>query len=499
MTTDTKVTPAELFSHFKMMTNQYYPYLSTYVYSMVPVERPGIGTMAMDMYGRCYYDPAFCETLTLEQGAYVVLHEAMHLILRHCHRAKKILGATPTKRERVKYNIAVDLVVWEMLEAIEHNAPGDCVTYPKMKAKYPKLEKNMTVEEIYSIIMEKQPGGGGGGDKKREDDDPEIEETEDDEKEPGEDEGDQEDGEREPDDSEESGDPEDGEESEDEDGGDDSRDQGSDEDSGEDGDGEGEGDPEGEGDEDGEFKPVGGGSGADGIERDYEEEPNDNWDAFQEDQLLETVEKAIEEEEGRGCGTIPGLLKTTIRQKLRPQPNPWDLLRATLARAIASVTGAKQGTYRKRNRRQSMMPADTLLQGHTRHQPSAVCVIDTSGSMTSGCLAKALVVVKQGLTAIGKLPVITCDARVTGNKVLTSVNDEFVLVGGGGTDMRIPIAHAEREYAPDVIVLVTDGYTPWPDLPTTGQLIVACTTDCQGIPKWAKTVRIPDSPNKEEL
>lgn len=498
MAVETKVTPAELFSHFRMMTNQYFPYLSTYVYSMIPVERPGIGTMAMDKHGRCYYDPAFCETLTLEQGAYVVLHEALHLILRHCHRAEKILGKSPTQRERTKYNIAVDLVVWEMMEAIKDNAPGDCVTYPRLKAKYPKLQPNMTVEEIYSIIMEKQPGGGGGGGgDKREDDDPEIEETDDEKEKPGE-EGDSEDGEeRESDDGEGPRDPEGDEESETEDGGDDSRDSGSDEDSGEDGESEGDEDSDGEGDEDSEFRPVGGGSGADGIPRDYEEEPNPNWDAFQEDQLLEAVENAIEEEEVRGRGNIPGEIKRVIKQKLRPQPNPWDVLRSTIAKALVSSVGAPDATYRRRNRRQSMMPDGTLLKGYQKHNPSAVCVIDTSGSMTSECLAKALVVVKQGVTAIGKLPVITCDARVTGDSVLTAVSPEFVLAGGGGTDMRIPIAYAEKEYEPDVIVLVTDGYTPWPDLPTKGQLIVACTTASEGIPEWAKTVRIPDSPREE--
>jgi hypothetical protein len=377
-----------------------------------------------------------------------------------------------------------------MMEAIAEHAPGNPVTFPTLQAKYPKLEKNLTVEEIYSIISEKQQGGGGGGEGPK-GDGPETECDPDEN--------------NEPDQSDESGDDEspetDSGESEDDDGGDD---QTREDDSGK---GPAEDDEDGDSssgdedaDEDSEFDKVGGGSGADGDPRDYEEEPNDNWETFQEDKLLEAIEQKIEEEEQeRGIGTIPGELKRVIKNKLRPQPNPWDVLRSTVAKAIANSRGAPDSTYRRMSRRQSIMPDDTRLKGQQRYSPSAACVIDTSGSMTSECLAKALVVVQQGLKAIGKLPVITCDARVTGDRVLTAVSQDFVLAGGGGTDMRVPIAHAEKEYRPDVIVLVTDGYTPWPSKPTKGQLIVACTTDCQGIPPWAKTVRIPNAPNKEEL
>jgi hypothetical protein len=82
--------------------------------------------------------------------------------------------------------------------------------------------------------------------------------------------------------------------------------------------------------------------------------------------------------------------------------------------------------------------------------------------------------------------------------VLTAFKDDFVLVGGGGTDMRVPIAHAEKEHKPDCIVLVTDTETPWPDSPTKAQLIVAATRDGD-VPGWATKVRIPDSPEKTRL
>ena len=138
------------------------------------------------------------------------------------------------------------------------------------------------------------------------------------------------------------------------------------------------------------------------------------------------------------------------------------------------------------------------LKGQKKYSPKAVVIIDTSGSMTPGCLAKALVVIKQGLKSVGNVPVITCDARVHQDQLVSAVHDTFELVGGCGTDMRVPLAYSEEKYKPDVTVLVTDTGTPWPDQKLKGQLIVAATQDGH-VPDWAVKVRIPDSPNKEEV
>ena len=55
--------------------------------------------------------------------------------------------------------------------------------------------------------------------------------------------------------------------------------------------------------------------------------------------------------------------------------------------------------------------------------------------------------------------------------------DEIVLhpKGGGGTDMRKPLKFAE-EYDPIVVILITDGLTPWPNTEPPYPLIVICTT-----------------------
>ena len=482
----------DIITQFRMATYEHFPYLAPYVYSLVPVERPGLGTMAVDKYGRLYFDPEFCERITLEQGAYVVLHEAWHLILRHCHRAPKIIGDKPSPKEHYLLNVAMDIVVFEMLEAIKNDCPEGGVTFDKAREQWPEIERNMTIEQLYAIISEAEspppppdlpvpneeegeeegpPGGDFHQPTDKETDQPADESEE----------SDGSDGESETD------------------GGDqevDGKGRGQDPEGGSEGGGKPDGD---EFDQD--FDLIGGGSGADGIPRDYEEEPDPTWDAYREDRLLEEVEKQIEKvEEDRdwilGRGTIPAGLKRLIKQKLRPQPNPWNHLRATVAKCAANHRGAPDYTYRRINRRQDAVSA--RLKGVQKYTPKAVVIVDTSGSMTAGCLAKALAVIKQGLQAMGRVPVVTCDARVQQDKVLTSVQDEFELCGGGGTDMRIPLTYTQEKYKPDVTVLVTDTGTPWPDRPIKGQLIVAATTD-GFVPPWATKVRIPDSPNKTSL
>ena len=461
-------------TEFRLQAAEYMPYMAHYVFSLTPVSKPGIGTMGVDMQGRLYYDPEFCETLTCEQGAYVVLHEALHLVLRHCDRARLLMGTKAAPKERFNYNIAVDIVVWEMLEGIAQHSPEGGVRLDNCMKHWPEIEPNMTGETLYGIINAPpppKPKGKGKPSDEGEGQDGEVE---------GDGTGEESDGDckgEEPikgkgkgkgegkSDSDSPGEAEQEEEQE-----------------------------EAEADSKPDFKPIGGGSAADGQQNDYEDPPSDTWDAYVEDELLGDMEERIKEWEKSTYGSAPAGLKSAIDAKLRPQPNPWDRLRATVAKAIANHRGAPDYTYSRVNRRQFASPNMPRLKGARKYSPSAVVVVDTSGSMSAACLAKAVVVVKQGLVVLGQVPVICCDAAVTGDEVMRSVGESFEFCGGGGTDMRIPLAYAEKKYKPDVVVLVTDTYTPWPEQRMRGQLIVAATQDGE-VPSWAVKVLIPDPEN----
>lgn len=462
----------DLITHFRMKANETFPYLSPFVYQLDPVERPGLGTMAVDKWARLYYDPAFVETLTPETGAYVVLHEATHLILRHCHRVESIVGPAPNPQQCRRLNIAFDLVIWEFLEAIEKDAPkiegGEPVTWHNMKARYPKLVRNMLPHEIYSIMLEQDEEQEKQKQQEQQPPDPG-----DQEKQPG---GDT------PDDSQ----PGNGNQPSTEPG-----QQGT-----EAGDGE-----EGDGYPSDDLAPINGGSAADGQPRDYEEAPNENWDAYQENELLSRVEKKIEAlanenwQPGRGTQPLLDAVKCSIEKKLRPQPDPWSLLRAAVSKAVKANRGAREQTWNRMHRHQYAWRGAPRMQGEETYSPKAVVIIDTSGSMTAQCKQKCVGVVAQGLRAVGAFTVICGDVRVQSAVKVASLA-KLEIPQGGGTDMRPLIKKAEEDYRPDVIVICTDGGTPWPAKKTKAQLIVALTQELP-TPEWATRCRIPD-PGKEK-
>jgi predicted metal-dependent peptidase len=75
--------------------------------------------------------------------------------------------------------------------------------------------------------------------------------------------------------------------------------------------------------------------------------------------------------------------------------------------------------------------------------------------------------------------VLWADTEIKGEQVFDP-NDfaysKLKPIGGGGTDMRVPLKHVEK-LDPQVVVLMTDGFTPWPDRDPPFPLIVICTTD----------------------
>lgn len=93
-------------------------------------------------------------------------------------------------------------------------------------------------------------------------------------------------------------------------------------------------------------------------------------------------------------------------------------------------------------------------------------VVDTSGSVSDAELGSALLEVAAISRAVGGrrdlVSVLSCDAAARVAHPLCRA-EEIPLVGGGGTDLRTGFARALRARPrPDVIVVLTDGQTPWP-------------------------------------
>lgn len=87
-------------------------------------------------------------------------------------------------------------------------------------------------------------------------------------------------------------------------------------------------------------------------------------------------------------------------------------------------------------------------------------------------------------------PGLACDAHAATARHVRNPRD-VQLIGGGGTDMRVGITAAlALKPAPDVIVVLTDGDTPWPDAPIRARLIAVLTRDhaLTRVPTWARGI-----------
>ncbi|MEU9212193.1 VWA-like domain-containing protein [Streptomyces sp. NPDC048415] len=148
-------------------------------------------------------------------------------------------------------------------------------------------------------------------------------------------------------------------------------------------------------------------------------------------------------------------------------PQPWRELLGAAVRSAASGPGAGEDyTYGRPSRRSAGVPGVVLPS--LRRRPPRVCVvIDTSASVSDAELGSALLEVAAISRAVGGrrdlVTVVPCDAAARIAHPLCRA-EGIPLVGGGGTDLRTGFTKALRTRPrPDVVVVLTDGQTPWPD------------------------------------
>ena len=120
------------------------PYMRAGLMSLLPVERPGLGTMAMDQYGRLYYDPTFLEARSPKHNAFVVIHEYVHYHQRHAQRQKAVVQRDPAKLE--VWRGTVEGPTNEIVESCFGWCPEEATTSAKLG-----LPRNLTVEEAFAI------------------------------------------------------------------------------------------------------------------------------------------------------------------------------------------------------------------------------------------------------------------------------------------------------------------------------------------------------------
>ncbi|KQV09816.1 MULTISPECIES: VWA-like domain-containing protein [unclassified Kitasatospora] len=205
------------------------------------------------------------------------------------------------------------------------------------------------------------------------------------------------------------------------------------------------------------------GSGADGLDRDWELGPDGahGLSPQERDAVRFRVAQGIT---GRPGSASQGWQRWA--EEAFQAPQPWRELLGAAVRSAASGSGAGEDyTYGRPSRRSAGVPG-VVLPSLRRRPPRVAVIIDTSGSVSDAELGSALrevAAISQALCGRRDLvSVLPCDAA-SGIVHQLCRAEGIPLVGGGGTDLRAGFTRALRTgQRPDVIVVLTDGQTPWP-------------------------------------
>ncbi len=248
------------------------------------------------------------------------------------------------------------------------------------------------------------------------------------------------------------------------------------------------------------------GSGCDGIDRPWDGEGatcglNDRDGQF----LRLGVASALQRSEGLEPGTIAaGWLRWA--ERILPSRTDWRrVLAAEVQAGVMRVAGMVDYSYRRPSRRSESTPS-VIMPTLDRPVPDVAIVCDTSGSMTGDLLAQVLAEVESLLQRVGlrgtNVRVLSCDAQVHSVKRVSRAS-QVELLGGGGTDMGAGITQAlALRPRPSIVVVLTDGFTPWPaEAPRGAKVVVGLIEGRRGFtplpfastpPSWARVVRISE-------
>jgi predicted metal-dependent peptidase len=413
------------------MARQRARYLQALIMKHVVREAPGLGTVGVTANGFILVDYAWLADKTVAECAGLWVHEVLHPFLQHAQRRGR--------REPGRWNRAGDRAINPMVVSIKGLELPDGGCWPKDL----ELDNGLLSDVYYEADKPEDGEGGEGGEGGQ----------------PGDDE-----------------------------------DQGGQPGKG-DGEGDGEGEGQGEGDDEGEgqggsqggsqgSRPRKGGkarsgsgkgagepswggncgSGAGGKPLPGEPDATDPG-ARSEGELhraIKAVAEAVKQAASSGRGDVPMGLLLAAEDLLKPSVVPWDeKLRRAARRAVAFKMGAFDYRYDAPSRRQAGVGfgwGKPVLPRMRCPVPEVAVVIDTSGSMGSDELQRAVSETAGVMRSVGApVTFLCCDAEVHGVQRIADPT-KVVLKGGGGTSFQPAFkALEELRPKPSVVVFVTDG------------------------------------------
>lgn len=265
-------------------------------------------------------------------------------------------------------------------------------------------------------------------------------------------------------------------------------------------------------------KPYGGcGSGAGGPAWDGELDPDDDLDGdapgasgIEHERTKVNTAAQIRDYAAKGRGVVPGGMTTWAEVILTPPKVPWrQTLAACIRRGVAGRIGDFDATYSRRHRRMPTVAyggGRIVRPGSFSPEPHLAVVRDTSGSMSDTDLDAATIEVEGIARHVGirgrQLMVFDVDAQVHSARAYNGVSSIAERHGRGGTDMCVGIDEAlKTRPSPSAIVVLTDGYTPWPSERLAVPLVICIIPNGEGddglsvaqaCPDWAITVIAQD-------
>ena len=399
------------------------PYVTAAMLALIPVETKDVDTMAVDEYGRLYFNPEWIDKVSVEELAGVVYHEIWHLLRKHPDRLSQYPQAVA--------NLAADLEINDDIRSESIPLP-EGVFYPEQFGFPP----NQTAEYYASRLLDKH----------------EIEYV------PQKSSAD-------------------------------SADQSG----------------QSSGQSSGQFgrkritvhvRGFGGleGSGATGQSAPWESPTGDvdssvpHLTNAELEIIREQVAQDVRRFQDSGMrGEIPEHWKRWADDVLTPPEIPWQALLRSLVNSAVTAAGRADYTYRRVSRRQYAVD-DVVLPGLGEPVVRSAVIVDVSGSVGDESLGVALREVRGILESSRSVRVYAVDSQVQAAADVFSVSEiKSILKGGGGTDMGVGIMQA-MESKPDVIIVITDGLTPWPANP--GVPVIVCLFEDRDVPSWARKVII---------
>jgi predicted metal-dependent peptidase len=231
------------------------------------------------------------------------------------------------------------------------------------------------------------------------------------------------------------------------------------------------------------------GSAAHGKDEEWED-GGENGEGITEGEA-ELVRRQVADSVSKNRGTAPGYMQRWADEFLGPPKVDWKKeLFSKISNCIDSwKAGSSDYTFSKRSRRHH--GSNIIFPSMFDTNPKIAVVVDTSGSIGEEDLNVFLAEISGILSAIGheSVRVLACDAEVHEDIQVREVRDlREKIVGGGGTDMGAAIQYLEDDTTkPNICIVLTDGYTPWPEKEPSFDVIAVITTE-QSVPKWIKGI-----------